>query len=545
MTRPKQPPKRRRWLRFITQFSLRTLLILTTLAAVGCWWFLRPEAREEELAGKYLMLRRQIRFEAVPERGLPQTDDELDGSRLVNQGAWRVRDEYGDLLIDGRYADDQPHGKWTIYHVNGKKAAQGAVYRGARTGLWRTWDEEGRLRSETTYQAAEFPERTNGRPVGRGFPYPASTIPIVGMITPPLAQAFGGGGPPPAPLWTTSYIAIRHGPAKVWYENGRLRLEGQYEDDLKAGPWTFYDEQGRVTSQGTFRADDRDGTWTVLDAATGKRQTIEYSAGLIRSDQERLLAGLNRQLLEGGTNERIAAARRLEKLGPSAVPCLLAALEHADAEVQLLALRALARQEALPDEAVEKIAGLVQHTDRRVALRAMLAIYLARPGEREALRGRLLRSLESEADEVAIDALLAMCRADPAGRSIVLAPLLARMGRAEANDDGSLASSPSHAGQIADLGWEVVPHLEALFPASNAEARWFMVLVLDELIRRQPRLVKNPSGYIQSRYEIPAAAQPLIDRAKADADPRVRESAAAVGSNGFGGGGFGGGGGMF
>ena len=56
-------PVRRRgaWLRFCSQFSLRTLLAVMTLAAIACWWFLRPQLVEEELAGTHLKLRRQVR----------------------------------------------------------------------------------------------------------------------------------------------------------------------------------------------------------------------------------------------------------------------------------------------------------------------------------------------------------------------------------------------------------------------------------------------------------------------------------------------------
>jgi antitoxin component YwqK of YwqJK toxin-antitoxin module len=529
MSSAKTPPKRRRWLRLITQYSLRTLLVLTTLAGVACWWFLRPEAREEELAGKYLKLRRQVRVKAMPDVAAQAGYATQEDFWVVNQGAWRVKDEHGELLIDGRYADDQPHGKWTVYHVNGQKAAQGAVYCGARTGLWRTWDEEGRLRSEATYKVIE-----STRPWSSRYPGGGQIVPIVGMITPPLAQ-FGGGGmmggaPMPLPsIWTMSRVAVRHGPAKAWYANGQIQLEGQYHEDRKDGPWSFYDEQGRITAQGTFRADERDGQWTVLDGASGKRQTIEFVAGLTRPEHERLLASLQRDLIEGATNQKIAAASALEKLGDAGVPCLLVALQNPDVEVQILALRTLARLKALPDEAIAPIAGLIESNDPRVARLATLAIYLTRPAERDALRGRLLNSLEKAGDNIAVAGLLQMYQADQASRPVILAPLVERMGRAEANYDGSLDSFPNYVGKIADLGWEVLPHLEAIYPTASADGRWFIALVLGELVRRQPTSVERASGGVQTHYEIPAAAQPLLDRAKADADPRVREAAAGVG----------------
>ena len=37
---------------------------------------------------------------------------------------------------------------------------------------------------------------------------------------------------------------LRVGPSKVYYENGHLWMDGYYVDDHKCGEWVFYDEQG-------------------------------------------------------------------------------------------------------------------------------------------------------------------------------------------------------------------------------------------------------------------------------------------------------------
>src|SRR5262245_30083815 len=158
---------RRRWWRFLVQFSLRMLLIATTLAAVGCWWFLQQETREEQIAGKYLKLRRQVRAVKVT----PAVTNQVDSNDVVlkNVGSWRLLDEHGDPLVVGRYHDDLPQGRWTVYHTNGRKAAEGSVVRGARNGLWRVWDAEGRLESEVTYLAVE-PKAVGGG-LGRARPF--------------------------------------------------------------------------------------------------------------------------------------------------------------------------------------------------------------------------------------------------------------------------------------------------------------------------------------------------------------------------------------
>jgi len=37
---------------------------------------------------------------------------------------------------------------------------------------------------------------------------------------------------------------LRTGKARVYYENGHLWMDGYYTDDHKCGEWVFYDEQG-------------------------------------------------------------------------------------------------------------------------------------------------------------------------------------------------------------------------------------------------------------------------------------------------------------
>jgi MORN repeat variant len=214
VAKPDKP--RRPWWRFFVQFSLRTLLIVITLAAVACWWFLQPQTREEELAGKCLKLWREVHWTKTEVWGAPAKE-----FRAINAGAWRLRNQNGDLLVDGKYENELPQGKWTIYHANGRKAAEGFMLHGARTGVWHTWDEEGHLLSEVSYIATK------------------EQVPTVAMR---LREQFR---------------TIRHGPARAWYPSGQLKFAGSYQDDRREGPWTFYDEIGQVTATEFYRAGQR------------------------------------------------------------------------------------------------------------------------------------------------------------------------------------------------------------------------------------------------------------------------------------------------
>jgi hypothetical protein len=147
----------RPWWRILTQFSLRTLLLLVTAASVACWWYLQPQVREEQFEQTPLRVRRQIRLvkfdSKAPKRWPPPQLDVVNGQQfeIINGGRWRLFDQRGNLLVDGRYEHGQKNGRWTTYHINGRKAAQGRMQRGEKVGPWRTWDEDGRVLSEVIY----------------------------------------------------------------------------------------------------------------------------------------------------------------------------------------------------------------------------------------------------------------------------------------------------------------------------------------------------------------------------------------------------------
>ena len=264
-----------------------------------------------------------------------------------------------------------------------------------------------------------------------------------------------------------------------------------------------------------------------------------------------MIAALGQQLASGSTNGKLAAAKRLEQIGAPAVPCLIHALASTDPEVQLLALRALTRHNGLPEQALPKVAALSNHSDPRLALRARLAVYLAAPLERSRLFPELFAALETAGDDLAIEALLAMYRADPDRRLAILGSLIERMGREQAIFTNQLSQSTDYANQIADLGWEVIPQLDAIYPQASSEARWLSVVVLMKLISRdRPVAVVISHGNQVQRWEIPEQAQPLLARALADPDPRIKEMAELVGQHdgsgylgpNYGGGGISGGG---
>ncbi len=491
-----EAPARRRgtWLRFCSQFSLRTLLAVTTLAAIVCWWLLRPQVMEEELAGTNLTLRRQVRTMPQIPKSLGQQDTQQGYSASV--GSWQVFDKSNEQLVAGYFHDDRPHGHWTLWHTSGRKAAEGDAFRGARTGKWRTWDEAGKLRSEVEYRASES------------------------------RMAYGGMGVGGI-AWLPPYIAERHGRARVWHATGALACEGEYSDDRRDGRWTWYDERGNLVEQGTYRADVREGTWITAAAK------VEYVAGQPHAVHAALLTDLAADLASTSIRRQAAAAARLEELGAAGVPLLAQLLRQDNDAAKLLALRALVRRNAVPAELLSVVEPLADHADPRLALRAMLAVYQLRPERREALVGRIIATArKARTYETIAEAAAIVYRSDPERRQIVVNVLVDQF----AGEPGRLVSpteaspDPALVESVCRLGEGALPHLAAAFDSPRAEVREFVLVAIDSLVRRgRSERVFLPNGQVEGRWPLPDYVEQVLVRAKTDPDPAVRWAAESVG----------------
>jgi len=74
---------------------------------------------------------------------------------------------------------------------------------------------------------------------------------------------------------------VRHGLAKYWHENGKLKSIGQYVDSQKTGIWKSYDRKtGALRSQGEYIFGKRYGVWSFNDKEGRLKEEINYEFGL-------------------------------------------------------------------------------------------------------------------------------------------------------------------------------------------------------------------------------------------------------------------------
>ncbi len=307
MTTSKDTDRARRptWRRFV-QFRIRTLLLVTLAAAVAMFFYTRPEVIEERPMPDFHLKRQVYR-----------TEDNTP----VNNGWWELRDVEQRLVCEGRYRNDEPHGRWLWRHPNGRVRQQGEYRRGQRHGVWKTWYEDGRPREEWTYADGTL-----------------------------------------------------EGPARSWWPGGPLASEGAYAAGQQSGAWTVYNEQGRQTASGSYENGHREGAWLVWDGEGNELPTEHYAAGRLIPRDTRLAEEWGRRLSAPGYARRCEAAWALGRLGEPGRVVLDQASGSSDAEVRMLAFLELVEHPQWAEANVPRLVAALDEPAQQVQLAAMLAL---------------------------------------------------------------------------------------------------------------------------------------------------------------------------
>ncbi len=73
---------------------------------------------------------------------------------------------------------------------------------------------------------------------------------------------------------------VEHGEALVWYDNGQVKLQGEYVDGVREGLWLSWHPNGNNRGQGRLYRNRRYGTWIMWDDNGQKRSEVSYDVGL-------------------------------------------------------------------------------------------------------------------------------------------------------------------------------------------------------------------------------------------------------------------------
>jgi hypothetical protein len=440
----------------------------------------------------------------------------------MNHGSWQLRDEHNYLVAKGTCEADQPHGRWTTYHANGRKAADGQMIHGIRTGVWRTWNERGQRESEVTYAISK-----------REWPYGSSVWSY--DIALPSPQHIG-----------KSQIAeesIRQGPSRLWHPSGTLKSQGAYAQDFREGPWAFYDDRGRLLERGNYHRGLREGPWEVVYPDTGKTTLVHFESDWKQEELSRLKSELQVELSSDDLLRQITAMHRIEDLGRAGSGLLVKLLDAKSDDLKLMALRRLARLATSTESVEGPIPGfdkptstaqlrlLTESSDTRLANLAMLWLFRDSPPDRDALYLRLIAAARQTRDEQWKQCALAVLYITDESRHLAI---FAELAHAEdswrppfANGMGSNQGSPYPWIALQRNNVEAV--VKPAMLSTDARVRLFALRVIHAIVvRSPPREETLPDGGKRMRYPIPDVYRELIERAKLDPEQSVRTAAEAV-----------------
>ena len=489
MSHSPSPPRGGRF-RFLYQFCLRTLLLATAAAAVFCNWYFQPKYHEEELAGKELRLRRQVKRSNPPDDPFAPTDN----SEILNHGNWSLLDG-GDLTVArGQFHENAATGKWTAWYPTGGKAAEGRMQQGVKVGRWRTWYEDGKLASDVRFsdQPVKLTDLERG---------------------PHVADLSGLRLAPHRPV-----VASRHGPARSWHANGKLKHEGNFASTRQDGVWTFYDEQGCVTETGPFRAGLRHGEWTILtrSVSEGKHtttETIRNIDGRTESELNAILKRLKPLVSNDKRSERYAALIDLAVLGERGAPLLLERLASGDIHEQTAIVGMVPRMPTGAPLLLPHIRGYCTSSDQDLAHQARLTLFQIDPASREELFEPLLaEALAAPTLGSLLEELTVLYRGYESRRGEVFAAMMALPATSDDSNAGEIGDA------AANLGGNVTPYVLAACEHDQTAVRLHGLQVLQVLM---PSWSGRASFVTLDEKDRRA----LLNRLKRDSSPDVRKAA--------------------
>ncbi len=73
---------------------------------------------------------------------------------------------------------------------------------------------------------------------------------------------------------------VEHGESLMWYDDGQVKMQGEYVDGVRDGLWRSWYPDGRMRGEGRLHRNKRIGTWTMWHDNGQKRIETAYDKGL-------------------------------------------------------------------------------------------------------------------------------------------------------------------------------------------------------------------------------------------------------------------------
>lgn len=219
-----------------------------------------------------------IPFENNKEEGKGFEYAEDDG-RLITITMYRNGFVYAEEQINRYNSIGKRTGIWRDLHVNGVVKEEGNYTNGLRNGVFKFYTRKGELERIEVYENGELKKDEEGGSAAildiRQEFYPDGKLKLEGSYqndkkNGTFRQYDQNGNQVSGLIYSNDIllaegqidsIGRRQGPWKIYYRDGKLRAEGSYINGLKDGPWQYLFPSGKLEQKGSYKDDLPYGNW--------------------------------------------------------------------------------------------------------------------------------------------------------------------------------------------------------------------------------------------------------------------------------------------
>ncbi len=241
-------------------------------------------------------IKKEIFFEKGKEKGISK--------EYSQEGLVIVITEYKNGIVIRREninrtdRNKRKQGVWKYFYENGELKSEGFYVNGKKNGYFKEYSPDGILKNITKYLDDEIqtdvPELTKYEI--RTDYYPDGNIKVIGSYKDGLPEGirreYGTDG-----KVINSYIfekgkifgegivdekGMKQGFWKEFYENGILKSEGNYKDNIKTDIWKFYTETEKLKQTGKFNKNGfQTGEWKWFYENGNLQKTENFTNGIL------------------------------------------------------------------------------------------------------------------------------------------------------------------------------------------------------------------------------------------------------------------------
>jgi len=193
----------------------------------------------------------------------------------IDQG-WTITDKDGRRILHWQFENGRRHGLSTWWYASGRKQAEVHFINGKMDGEFIVWTPAGKETVRGVYvEGRKVTPHVEHHAPGKKM---AEGHYLEGPDFDAVSYDWWNGNVETVPA-TTRTGRQKHGVWRYWYANGRLKMTGEYREDLPVGKFTWWYENGQKQAEGRFADGQQAGVWVGWHLNGMKKYHGEYDYG--------------------------------------------------------------------------------------------------------------------------------------------------------------------------------------------------------------------------------------------------------------------------